>query len=356
MLTVRQEKQISLLHIVNFTGPFIAHGFDIWWDPADEGSVYFFAVNHLPNPAYAILAKDDPKNTDIPKARSQIEIFHLQVGSLEIGHVRSIRHPDIRTPNDVFAISKREFYVTNDHFHREGGMRALEDIGHHDFGAWSDIKHVFISHLNSKTDPASGFTIHTAASDLQNPNGLGHGRTYEEVLMARAASGMLHTMEQVRPSKNKKSATTDEHDSWDPQTARHLNTTSTIQCPSTIDNPFYFHDPYAKEMGRDASGLVMAGLAFAAAWPQKINPSVVWLIQPPPSSSSSGSSSSSTTSLPISTWQSKLIFSDDGHKMNSASTGILVAIPPSGNGGKKQAYLFVAGPVCEGVIRTKIDL
>ena len=327
------------MELSNFKGPFVSHGFDILADPNDEESLYFFAVNHLINPAYLIL-KD---SADVPKARSQIEVFRHTVGTLEVRHQRSIVDPLIRTPNDIFAVDDKTFYVTNDHWYREGAGRLLAYAGHEDFGAWSDIIHVSISDPASK-DAMAGFTASVALENINNPNGLGHGRSHEEIFLGRAGSGIIHSM---KPN------------AIDPRRLNYSDTeggrtASTIQLPTTVDNPSYFHDPFAKSTGRDASGLVAAGLSFAIGFPDvEPHPSAVWLVESPRPNNQRGGK----LLAPLSEFQPpRLLFHDDGEVMNTAATGVLVAIPPESNGGKKQAYLFIAGPLADGVVKTKVDL
>jgi hypothetical protein len=55
-------------------------------------------------------------------------------------------------------------------------------------------------------------------------------------------------------------------------------------------------------------------------------------------------------------WTQKVIFQDDGHILRTASTAVLVAIDPDDNNGKKQANLFVTGPLAKGVVVSRIDL
>lgn len=50
------------------------------------------------------------------------------------------------------------------------------------------------------------------------------------------------------------------------------------------------------------------------------------------------------------------MFQDDGHILRTASTAVLVAIDPDENNGKKQANLFVTGPLGKGVVVSRIDL
>lgn len=320
------------LKMTNFRGPFISHGFDVYSPPEDSNLVYIVAINHLPDPSALLPPSDQPSDPPQPAARSQIEIFKHEVGSSTVQHLRSVRHPLIRTPNDIYALNEHDFFVSNDHLNREGLKRDLEDMGHDDFGAWSDVIHVFISPSDmSSPDPTAGLLATVSLENVQNPNGLGHGRTADEILLNRAAGGVMHTARA------------------DPITKK-LNITDTVQLASTIDNPSYFHDPYAAETGRDASGFVICGLAQAIKFPHpEINPTVVWLV------SQHSRPGDRSETLKIGEWDQKMLFMDDGKTMNTGSIGIIVAIKPERKGEKK-AWLFVSGPMSKAVIRTKIDL
>ena len=328
------EDHATRLEFSNFPGPFVTHGFDVVTSPTNDEDLFFLAVNHLPNP----LASLSETHPDIPKARSQIELFSYTIGDQRVRHLRSIQSPLIRTPNDIFAVSETSFYVTNDHFAREGFQRTLEDWGHENWGALSDLIHVAISPTAVESeDPSAGITATIAMDELQNPNGLGHGRHAGEIVLVRAASGILSILGPGEKGGGK------------------LEVKDQVQLPSSLDNPVYFHDPYAVETGRDASGYVLAGLAHSMSFPHPAkNPIVVWLLQPP------GSGEREEVEVmrgkPLGEWTQKSIFEDDGARVNTASTAVLVAIPPGKNRGRKQAWLLVSGPVAVGVYKTKVDL
>lgn len=148
-------------------------------------------------------------------------------------------------------------------------------------------------------------------------------------MCARAAPGALELMHFASSSSSSASAS---------QGPKNLTITSQIQLPNTIDNPSYFHDPYAATTGKDASGYVLGGLLKAAEFPDaEHNPTSVWLVDG-------------------TTRQQKLLFQDDGRALNTSSTGVIVAIDPKGNEGRKQAWLFVTGPFSDNLVRTKVDL
>ena len=224
-------------------------------------------------------------------------------------------HPTVRTPNDIYAVNAHAIYFTNDHYYREGHLRTVEDFI--TSSRWSDVIHLEMSDLNAK-DASQGIRATVAKDAIQNPNGLGHGREDSEVLVNRAAAGIMEITRHGRTPA--------------------LTLTETVQLPMTIDNPTYFHDPYAQETGHDASGYVIAGLARASKFPSHQDPVIVYLV------SSSGDR------------KQKLLFQDDGKLISSASTAVLIAIDPRKNGGKKQAWLFVTGPISKGVASSRIDL
>jgi hypothetical protein len=122
--------------------------------------------------------------------------------------------------------------------------------------------------------------------------------------------------------------------------------------PCTIDNPSHFEDYYAKETGRDTSGYVLAGLSKAAAFPNGLDPVMVWLVQP----ASQDLVGNGDVSKKRDKWSQRLLFQDDGNVIRSASTAVLVAIDPKDNEGGKQAWLYVTDPVAHGIVATKVDL
>ena len=309
-LTERQTKSAKRLSFTNFPGPFITHGLDIWFSTDDPNTLLIFAINHLANPANVASG-----GKILPAARSQLEVFEHVVGTDTVNHLRSIWHPLIRTPNDIYAIDDKHIYVTNDHHYRSGTLRGIEDAGS-DLTPWSDIIHISISSLKA-SHAAEGVTAKVALDHIQNPNGLGHGKDDKEIMINRAAAGKMLIAR-----------------------LPDLNISQTIQVKSTVDNPSYFHDPYAKVTGKDASGYVLPGLLRATKFPSMQDPIVVWFVQPKGDG----------------TYSQRKIFQDDGKAISSGSTAILVAIDPAENAGKKQAWLFVTGPESLNVVSTKVNL
>ncbi|KAL2146595.1 hypothetical protein VTI28DRAFT_3094 [Corynascus sepedonium] len=310
------------LEFENFEGPFITHGIDVIADkerPEGE-AVYIFAVNHVP--------ETQPSGEKGPHARSQLEVFHHVVGSSSVKHLRSIWHPLITTPNDIFAQSPDSLYVTNDHLNRHHGlMRTVEDLYH---GAkWAGIVHIQLQSLVAD-EPTAGVTAEVALSAMHNTNGLGHGRSDQEILISSCTSGFLH-LGQV-PADG----------------SGNITIVESVEIDHLADNPSYFADPYATP-GNDRSGFLETGLARAADIaktmrdPAAKDPVMVtYLRQTAPGR-----------------WEKRILLEDDGTKLRSGSAAVLVPIKPPKGGdveGPRQALLFVTGFLSNSVIAVKVDL
>ncbi|KAF4337162.1 serum paraoxonase arylesterase 2 [Fusarium beomiforme] len=310
------------LEFEGFGGPFITHGIDVIADPKEEDGIYIFAVNHVPNSDY-LQHVVDGKNDEYKghKAASQIEIFHHRIGSSTVKHVRSISHPLIQTPNDIVAVSPTSFYVTNDHYYREGLMRQVEDMYYG--GKWSNTIFVQITDLTSK-DSTAGVNASIALTGLHNNNGLGHGRTPNEIAIGSAASGDIHIA--------------------DIKSDHTIQVQETVQFDTAVDNPFYFTDSFANGTN-DASGYVSAGLTVACQLGNSIGvadatePVTVWL-----ATKKNGK------------WEKKILFEDDGKRVRSAATAVLIGVDPKLEGGQKKGWLFVTGFYSRNTIAVKVDL
>ncbi|KAI1856310.1 uncharacterized protein JN550_013860, partial [Neoarthrinium moseri] len=310
-------KKAQKLELEKFRGPFVTHGIDVIPDPGKrEGeAVYIFAVNHLPNPefySYASGYQVDPEATAgkaVPKARSQIEVFYHKVGSSKAQHIRSVWHPAIKTPNDIFALSPQHFLVTNDHYYREGLMREVEDI--YPGAKWSNTLDIEVSDLSKTAEASSGVKVKVVVDSIHNNNGLSHGRTENEVLIGSAVGGSLHFGSI----------------SHDPSS---VQVGDILYLDSAIDNPSYFVDPYGgTASSADKSGYVLAGLGRAIDLsktkhdPHGKDPVVVWYAK----KSEDGA------------WNTRLLFEDDSSRIRSASAAVLVAIDPAKEDGKRRAWL-----------------
>jgi hypothetical protein len=344
-----QTHKSQRLEFTNFNSRFITHGIDVISDPSapDGEAVYIFAVNHLPHPDYlahvstAKAANITPAAYGGPKARSQVEIFHHVIGTTNVQHMRSVQHPLIMTPNDLIAVSPTSFYVTNDHHYREGIMREVEDLY---FGAkWSSVVHVRLPDLRIPPggDAPAGVDAVKVVTGLHNTNGIGHGPG-GQVLINSCVSGTLHVgkLPPLETSVEKYGLDED----------RGITMVGHVPMESTIDNPTYFSDPYATA-GEDKSGYVLAGLTRAvdfmkqARVPGSKIPVLVWYVTPKKVRRDGEDA-----------FERRVIFEDDGQRVSSASTAVLVAIDPKLEGGRRKAWLYVTGPMARAIIAVKVDL
>lgn len=268
-----------------------------------------------------------------------IEVFHHVIGSDTLQHLRSVWHPLVTTPNDILAVSPTSFLVTNDHYYRDGWLRTLEDI--YPRAKWSNTLHVeFSTDAGHLADESRGVKASVALTGLHNNNGLGHGRTREDVLLVSAASGMLH-LGAFQGSDSK------------------INLIESIEMDSTLDNPSYFSDPYANSTF-DASGFVVCGLTKAfellknSRDPKAKDGVMVWKVTP--SERVGQQRSDHTNGGSLGKWSKRLLFQDDGNRIRSSSSALLVAVDPSVNGGRRQAQLFVTGFLSKNAVMMMVDL
>lgn len=315
----------------NFDGPFVSHGIDVIADPDPPSAeaVYIFAVNHLPNTEYL-------ERKQGPKARSQIEIFHHVIGTNSIRHIRSIRHPLIRTPNDIFANNPMSFYVTNDHHYLGGVMRSIEDV--YVGATWTNTVHVEVLDLSTPGGAASDAINVTVALDkMHNNNGLGHGRSAQEILVTDCCGGTLHIGELSADRNDKK-----------------IRLLDSIQFDSVIDNPSTFTDIFPSS-SYDASGFVLPGMARAidipltSRDPEGNDGVMVWYVRASRQGTRPGSSQAGA-------WEKRLLFEDNGSRIRSASGAVLVAINPKLEGGTRKAWLFVTGFLSKNVVAIKVEV
>ncbi|KAI5237861.1 serum paraoxonase/arylesterase family protein [Aureobasidium subglaciale] len=323
----REQTMKSIrLSFIGFDQTFVTHGIDVIADPSAKDTVYIFAVNHQPNPEFVASRREH-----IQKSNSRIELFRHVIGTSTAKHIRTISHPRVETPNDIHAISPTEFYVTNDHFYREGLMRELESVAP---VKWSNTQLVSITDLYA-TSPSEGLEVQTALTGIKNNNGLGHIHESEEVTVVSAERGILY---RTFPHAENKT----------------LEVRESIHLDSTLDNPTWYHDPWATDSD-NRSGYILAGLARGLDLasntknPEAKDPVYVWLVQRNPSPTLSEGQQEGN-------WEKKLIFQDDGAKVRTASAAVVIGIDPKLEGGKKRGWLFVTGFMSENMVATKIDL
>ncbi|KAL2015725.1 hypothetical protein VTK56DRAFT_4896 [Thermocarpiscus australiensis] len=331
--TMRSER----LRFENFNGPFVTHGIDVISDSAwtDGEAVYIFAVNHVPDTSASGKAG--------PRAKSRLEVFHHVLGSPSIRHIRSVWHPLIKTPNDIFAKSPTSIYVTNDHHYREHGlMRTMEDLY---FGArWTEVVHLQLESL-AATEATKGVTASVALAPLHNSNGLGHGRSEREILVSSCTSGVLHIGQLPADDGN-----------------GNITEVDSVEIDSIADNPSYFTDPYASTPADDRSGFLVAGLARAIDLsktqrdPAAKDPVMVTYIKP------ARGVPGIKNSVPASRWEKRVLLEDDGTRIRTASAAVLVARDPADDShagtaaGTRKAWLFVTGFLSKSIIAVKVDL
>ncbi|KAI3394850.1 hypothetical protein diail_2136, partial [Diaporthe ilicicola] len=316
-----ETRESKRLTFENFDGPFITHGIDVIPDPEKpEGeAVYILAVNHVPNqavyPRDGSTPESDPGTA--PKAASRIEVFHHTIGGGSVKHVRTIAHPLIKTPNDVYAVSQSEFYVSNDHYYFEGHLRTVEDMW--PGATWSNV--IWAAASDDGKVEAS-----VALDKLHNPNGMGHGRSPDEILVTSACGGTMWVGKLGSAE------------------AKTINVTDEIDLDATTDNPSYYSDPYS-DVGDDASGFVLPGLTRAIDLakvgkdPLGREGSMAWLVTP----------SKNVTGA----WDTRLLWEDDGSHVRNAAATVLVGIDPKKEGGKKKAWLYVTGFSSENMVAVK---
>ncbi|KAL7806769.1 hypothetical protein V8C26DRAFT_336272 [Trichoderma gracile] len=339
----------KVLELEGFSGPFVTHGIDVIDDPEKpQGeAVYIFAVNHKPNPEHY----GDKGNAKAPKSHSVVELFHHILGSDKARHVRTIWHPLIKTPNDIFAESPTSFFVTNDHYHAEGLLRAIEMVL--PVARWTNVVHVRLENLGSPGDEGGGDSAGVHASialeKLHNLNGMGHGGGgQDEVLVTSCASGLLHV------GGIRGDAETGE---------KVIRVKEVIEFASPVDNPSYFRDPYANSTF-DASGIVSTGptrgIDFLESKGKEfvLDPNMVWKATPRygKRERNERDEENGTVTGGGQDWDVSLLFEDDGRRLRTSSASVLVAIDPKEEGGRRRAWLFVTGYQASNVIAVKVDL
>lgn len=290
----------------------MTHGIDIVDDPQDPSAIYIHAVNHAPTVPF-------PKSS-VPAeiVRSKIEIFRHVLGSTSAQHVRSVHHPLVRTPNDIYSIGPGQLLVTNDHKHRDGFLRHIEDVISHSLAPKTDIVHLDVDLNEGAQDDEQGVKATVALDGLHNGNGLGHGPN-GQVLLGDAAGGVLHlgTLE-TSPTPT-------------------LRLQASIQLDSTIDNPSY----YQSKDGL-TSGYILAGLAKAHTLSSTNrdahgkDPVIVWYV-PRTGATEVG--------------KARVLFADDSTVLRSASAAVMVD-DESG----KTKWLFVTGFLSEAMVAVKVGL
>jgi hypothetical protein len=325
------------LDLVGFKGPFVTHGIDIIDDPSDPHGIYIHAINHAP-------ASNPTSNQPEDLVSSRLEIFHHVLGSDTATHVRTVRHPLIRTPNDVYSVGPGDLLVTNDHKYRAGFLRTVEDLVSHPLGPKSDVVRVqFTVDLGGAAGKAGeegadgkerqesgemerGVSATIVARGLHNPNGLGHGPD-GEILLVDAAGGVLYFGSLTSHTNTPLSTT------GISAVAAKLILNRSVSFPSTIDNP----SSYTSTINPTKKGIINAGLTAAhtlstsARDPSGVDPSIIYY-------------------LPHDSSTPQVIFRDDGRVLRSASAAVLV------DDEEGETWCFGTGFISEGIVAMRVVL
>lgn len=283
-------------------GPFVTHGIDIWYDHSEPNLVYLHAVNHIP-----VLVDKIAQ----PYSDSRIEVFQIDLSAEKkvAKHLKSLNHPLVEMPNDIYSLGPFDLLVTNDHVNTRGHSRLVEDLFTF---KWSSNTNI----VRLNEDGAE-----VVAIGLHNANGLGHGPN-GTVVLGDAAGGDLTIFE---------------------LSAGNLVKTDYFGLNIQLDNPTYYTDPYAGQS--DASGYVIGGLLGGIHLdktcrdPSAHVPSSVWIVRRDMGGK----------------LQRKLLIEDDGKWVSGASVGLIIPIEPIA--GKKEGWLVVTGPFAlqMGVAKISLD-
>ncbi|KAH8678380.1 hypothetical protein BX600DRAFT_532251 [Xylariales sp. PMI_506] len=390
------------LTLQGFNSTFDNHGMDIYVEPSDPSQIWIYAVNHKPNPEF-------PARSSVHFV-PVIEVFKYSVHKPgEAVYVRSVSHPNLRTPNDILATSPSTFYATNDHFYPEGRMRNIEGyLGYlGTLGRWSDVVYVSMdteslgrAHDTSLPIPnaTEWVTVDSAVSALHTPNGLGHGNhlSPDGVMLTDAGAGILMCTTSFHVPNCSSAAHHHHHHQAcaDHGSAKKMTDHQPLEIltvPTGIDNPFWYSDPYP-EVGFDASGYILAGGArnwdegpdaakFAEQGldaPQAYGPSLVWYVRQKMAAAAAVTGAAASVPSNPSTqladtrsiaawqremtkhyndgWERKLLYQDTGRLTRGGSTAVMVGIKPAPGDVTKQAWLFVTGYFSMNVVAVKVDL
>jgi len=161
---------------------------------------------------------------------------------------------------------------------------------------------------------------------MHNNNGLAHGRSPKEILIASAAGGVLSFGEILSNGR--------------------IVVIDSVEAESVIDNPSYFLDPRT-----GVSGFVLPGIArgidleHTKRDPEATNSVMVWFVW--------------EQKAPLPRWGKRLLFEDDGSKIRSASAAVLVPIDEetlTSDTGTRKARLFVTGCQSLNMIAVEVEL
>ncbi|KAF9273808.1 Serum paraoxonase/arylesterase 1 [Linnemannia elongata] len=111
----------------------VFHGMDFYEDPTTLTSetknlaLTLFVINHRRTGSVVEVFEYTRKQDEKDDGNGSLGV---------VRYVETIANDLIRTPNDLVAMGKRSFYITNDHYYREGFMRHIEGFGRR---PWGDV-------------------------------------------------------------------------------------------------------------------------------------------------------------------------------------------------------------------------
>jgi len=328
------------LDFENYEGQLVTHGIDVIDDPEPKNgkpAVYIFALNHSPNARFVEFMQDPALEDDaklLHKSKRQIEVFYHVRGTSKLTHVRTIRDDSILMPNDIFAETPKSIYITSDPTLMGSATTKSGDTA---TAIRSSTYHIKLSQLWEVWDPESHLNITVASNKLQNNNGIGHGQTKQEVLITSMTSGVM--------LRGRFSPTAD---------SRRITYIDEFKLPPMVGNPSYFRDPYA-DAEEDASGYIVPShyralertLGQDAA--AKDDSLTIWQIR----KAKKGGSASWTRE---GNWEKRILFEDDGSRIRSANSAVVVPIDPKLEDGLRKGWLVITGVVAKNIIAVKVDL
>ncbi|WWD22904.1 hypothetical protein CI109_107399 [Kwoniella shandongensis] len=327
--------ETTRLVLDGFDVPFVTHGLDIHFEPSNLSSIYIYVVNHPP-------LLDPNTHEPLPISDSRVEIFHLDLSSspLTATHLRSVKHPLVQTPNDVVALSRDEFLVTNDHENRQGLKRSLED-----FLTFSPNSKTTIVRVRVDLDDCNGGDVRAEVvlDGLHNANGLHRGP--DGTILHCDASGAVFTIFSLTRS------TADKDDTI------KLTQLDSLAMPNTLDNPTYYVNSDSTPTYVLAGLLKGIKLDEYSRDPESKIPTGVWAVKKDQDGQ----------------WVKKHLVEDDGEWVSGASVGMIIPIEQKEDireagaqvvfeggdikeGRNKQGWLLVTGPYSRGIGVIKVDL
>ncbi|RKP24143.1 hypothetical protein SYNPS1DRAFT_30088 [Syncephalis pseudoplumigaleata] len=120
--------KLEALPIAGFDGELHLHGIALW-KPGPDGLAATTPLTAADPPAVLMLINH-------AYTGSTIEIFEHILPSTPstsgvgvLRHVETVKDPLIHAPNSVHPVSRRSFYVTNDHRFHRGALRMIEQVG-----------------------------------------------------------------------------------------------------------------------------------------------------------------------------------------------------------------------------------